>query len=51
MASRLDRSTHINFWYVVVAMMLILTAQAWWEQSTSVQTIPYSEFQTLLDAG
>jgi cell division protease FtsH len=44
-----DGKTHINFWYVVIAMMLILTARGWWEQSGSVQTIPYSEFQALLE--
>jgi hypothetical protein len=43
-----DKKTHINFWYVVVAMMLILLARDWWEQSRRVETIPYSEFQSLL---
>jgi len=32
-------------------MMLILTAQSWWEQYNHVETIPYSEFQTLLNDG
>ena len=45
----MDSKTHINFWYVVIAMMLILTVRGWWEQSGSVQTIPYSEFQALLE--
>jgi cell division protease FtsH len=44
-----DSKTHINFWYVVIAMMLILTVRGWWEQSGSMQTIPYSEFQALLE--
>jgi len=44
-----DRKTHINFWYIVLAMMLMLSAQAWWEQYNRIETIPYSQFQTLLD--
>ena len=47
----MDRKTHINFWYVVVAMMLILLARYWWEQSRRIETIPYSEFQVLLQEG
>ena len=31
--------------------MLMLTVQGWWEQYHHVQTIPYSEFQTLLNDG
>ena len=46
-----DKKIHINFWYVVVAMMLILLARDWWEQSRRVETIPYSEFQALLEGG
>jgi len=47
----MDKKLHINFWYVVLAMMLMLTVQAWWEQYRSIETIPYSEFQSLLDDG
>lgn len=32
-------------------MMLLLTVQAWFEESRLVETIPYSEFQTLLEGG
>ena len=45
----MDSKTHINFWYVVIAMMLVLSVQSWWEQSQTVQTIPYSEFKALLE--
>ena len=45
----MDSKTHINFWYVVVAVLLLLTMQAWWEQTGRVETIPYSEFQALLE--
>ncbi len=45
----IDRSTHINFWYVVFAMSFVLAIQGWWEESKRVETVPYSEFQTLLE--
>jgi len=48
---QVDRETHINFWYVVITMMMFLSLQAWWEESRRVETIPYSEFQTLLADG
>jgi len=44
-----DRKTHINLWYVVFAMMLLMLGQSWWVASRSVETVPYSEFQLLLD--
>lgn len=47
----MDKKTHINVWYVLVAMSLMLFAQSWWEQSRQVETVPYSEFQTLLAGG
>jgi len=49
--NQVDKKTHINFWYIVLAMMLILTAQSWWEQYHRIDTIPYSEFMSLLDDG
>jgi len=47
----MDRKTHINFWYIVLAMALILATQSWREQMQLIETIPYSEFQTLLNDG
>lgn len=47
----MDKQTHINFWYVVVAMLLMLVIQALWEQTNRVETVPYSEFQSLLEDG
>ena len=46
-----DKETHINFWYVVIAVSAVLFAQFFMEQTKRVQTIPYSEFRTLLEAG
>lgn len=47
----MDRKTHINFWYIVLAMALVLATQSWREQMQRTETIPYSEFQTLLGEG
>jgi cell division protease FtsH len=51
MADPVDRSTHINFWYVVLALSFFLLARQAWEEAQHVETIPYSEFQELLEAG
>ncbi len=47
----MDKNTHINFWYFVVAFLLVLFIQQWWGERLQVETIPYSEFQSLLEAG
>ena len=47
----MDRTAHINFWYVVVAMTLVLMAQGWFERARQTETVPYSEFQELLEDG
>ena len=47
----MDKNTHISFWYFAVAFMLVLFIQQWWGESRQVETIPYSEFQSLLEAG
>lgn len=46
-----DKNTHINFWYATVALMLYLGVQMWIEQAKNVETVPYSEFQALLQNG
>lgn len=47
----MDKNTHISFWYFAVAFLLVLFIQQWWGESRQVETIPYSEFQSLLEAG
>ncbi len=44
----MDKKTHINFWYVAAAILIIVLGQ-WWAESRQVEQIPYSQFQTLLD--
>jgi cell division protease FtsH len=45
-----DRKAHINTWYFVAALLLMMLIQ-WWVSGSQVQTVPYSEFQTLLREG
>jgi cell division protease FtsH len=44
-----DKSTHINFWYAVIAVLLLFSLQSWWPQLRETERIPYSEFQSLLE--
>ena len=45
----IKREHHINFWYVVVAFIGILFIQELLIRHTTVKTISYSEFQSLLE--
>jgi cell division protease FtsH len=47
----MNRKTQINIWYAVVALLAILVIQQWWFQRQQVETISYSEFETLVKAG
>ena len=44
-----DRKTQINIWYVVLALLGFTLAQSFYQASKQYTTIPYSQFQTLLD--
>jgi cell division protease FtsH len=44
----IKREHHINFWYVILAFIAILFIQDLLVQSAGVKTIPYSDFQSLL---
>jgi cell division protease FtsH len=46
-----DKKVHINFWYIVIAALSFMFFQQWWYQRQTVETVPYSEFLALLDAG
>lgn len=46
-----DKKTHVNFWYFVVAFGLLMLIQNIWQNSQQVETVPYSEFQSLLRTG
>ncbi len=45
----MDRKTKFNIWYVVAALAIFTLVQSFYQSSKEYTTIPYSEFQTLLD--
>src|SRR5579883_1495354 len=47
--SAMDKKVHINFWYVIAAILGILWIQSLYIESTQRTPIPYSKFQTLLN--
>jgi cell division protease FtsH len=48
---QIKREHHINFWYLTVAMIAVLLLQDFVVRQTLTKTIPYSEFEQLLDQG
>ncbi len=44
-----DQKVHINFWYVIAAILGMLLVQDLYLESTKLTPIPYSRFQTLLN--
>jgi cell division protease FtsH len=47
----MDKKTHINFWYVIAAILGLLWIQSVYLATTQRTAIPYSRFQSLLDTG
>jgi cell division protease FtsH len=45
----MDRKTRINIWYFVVAFIVFSLLQGLYQSSKQFTTIPYSQFETLLD--
>ena len=45
------RKRQFMVWYVLAAVLGVLLFQAFWSSYSQVETIPYSEFETLLDQG
>jgi cell division protease FtsH len=45
------RKTQFNIWYFVAALIGFSLLQSYYQQSKQYTTIPYSQFQTLLDQG
>lgn len=45
----MDKKTHFNIWYLLIAVMAILMLRNWWGEAQQVETVPYSEFQVLLE--
>ena len=47
----MDKKIHINFWYVIAAILGMLWIQSLYLQSVERTPIPYSRFQALLNDG
>jgi cell division protease FtsH len=47
----MDKQTKFNLWYVFFAIWGVLVVHGAWVQATSIQQIPYSQFQTYLTEG
>ncbi len=47
----MNRKALINGWYLVAAMLAVFAIQSWWIESQQVETISYSQFQQMVDAG
>ena len=47
----IKREHHINFWYIILTLLAVMLIQDFMVQATQTKTIPYSEFQQLVDQG
>jgi cell division protease FtsH len=47
----MDKKTHFNIGYALIAFVAILLFQSWWVSRQEVETVPFSEFQQLLKDG
>lgn len=47
----MDKRTHLNFWFIILAFLSLLWVQNLYKQYTQVEPIPYSRFQYLLEQG
>src|SRR5512144_3080726 len=47
----MDKKQQVNVWYVLLAMLALLFFQSWWIEQSKVETLPYSQFEKLLQEG
>src|SRR6201996_7332370 len=47
----IKREHHINFWYIIAALIAVMLIQDYFIQATLTKTIPYSQFEDLVDHG
>ncbi|HSQ04792.1 MAG TPA: ATP-dependent zinc metalloprotease FtsH [Burkholderiales bacterium] len=47
----MDRKLQLNVWYAFAAVIAVVLIQRWWVETQQVETIPYSQFEALVDAG
>lgn len=46
----MQKKQQINLWHVGAARILVFMFHSWWEVNRQVQTIPYSQLETLYPA-
>lgn len=51
MSSEDRKRLHINFWYVSLAFLAFMFFQQWWHRQQAIETVPYSEFMTMVETG
>jgi cell division protease FtsH len=47
----MDRKMQINLWYAIAALVALFLFQSWWIERQQIETIPYSQFRSLVEAG
>ena len=47
----MDRKTHVNLWYFVLAFLGVLALQSLFVETRQVESLPYSEFRRAVAAG
>ena len=47
----IKREHHINFWYIIAALIAVMLIQDYVFEATQTRTIPYSEFEQLVEQG
>ena len=47
----MDKKVQFNFWYIVIAVLVMMFLRDLYEQYTRIEPIPYSRFHTLLEQG
>jgi hypothetical protein len=47
----MERQHHINFWYAILAITIMLLIQSYFMSEQHTETITYSRFEELLKAG
>jgi cell division protease FtsH len=46
-----DRKRQIMIWYTIAAVIGVLAVQYFWSSYSQIETIPYSQFEQLLNDG
>jgi cell division protease FtsH len=46
-----ENRTRFNVAYLVFALLALLLVQRWWQEAQSVDVVPYSEFEQMLEEG